>query len=1139
MINLKSVFSIARAETRVTRRLVRYWVFIGISSLIVFLAFLFCAGIHSGFSTQSATAGLLSPRFLVSIMGIYLSVYTVGVIFLAFDVRARDQRERMQEVLDSRPYSNLDLVFGRFLGTLIPAWVPIVIIGILLQVLGFILKSRGFPIGEPLEPYSLISYIFFMSIPTLSFAISVVFLVTLLVKNRLISAVILVLLLTGSYVAIYTLPIYQAQIFDFTGSLFINFPSDITPAFSTENGGFQRAAIFLAAIGILIISAAIHPRLDDRSGSGLLSTGAVITAAGAVIVFFIFWNTSSDIKMNEVWLSAHKGMSEAPVPDIRKISGQVNISPGKSLDIDINVLFKAPESSPVKNALFTLNPGQEVTSVSDASGTPLNFTHENGLLDVALLYPLAPGDETDIKISAKGIPDKNFAYLKSALDFRTAKSNSANAAILGHKNFVYESRFVALMPAVRWLPASGTETDRDNQRVRPVDFFDIDLAVRIPEGWLAAGPGKRQTIEESKDYSVFRFAPPSVVSEVALIASEFESRSFEAEDVVFELLIHKVHTRNLDILSDAGDKVKEYIKGRLAEAKKEGLAYPYDGLTMVEVPSTLRGFGGGWRLNTVQTLPGVMLLREISLPTARFDTAFKNPERFKDIDGGAPQVKFWRIWNIFKNDFTGGNAFTGASKNFFGFQTSAAGPDSLALNFMTDALTSLVISDTKGYFSAYLYCDQNEGSAIGTIIENYRQLRGLGETVESATIRGMTSRPSVWEKVLKMSLEDMDPWDDPADSINVLTLKGYAISDSLFAYLGREKAAEILSIIRKNHQGGSYNADDVIAAGNEAGVDLKEALGDWMGSTGLPGFVVSDKEGYRIPDDEDGNPRYQVLFTIRNDEPVPGLFNLSFFFSNERYPNRLIGSKPIRLAGHQAIRYGHILSKSPDMCFLSPYLSLNRKVFKIPMDSIDHEKIINKEPVEGTEIIPWEIPAVRSIVVDDLGDGFDVVLDEKKDGLRLKSQGSMEGDLDHGLISLPYDTMQPIISAPKQWARLSNSMTWGKYRHTTALIRGGDGNKKALFTAELPESGSWDLELYLPMKGVFPGKKWGTWHLKVTDSNGDNYKVDFDSKAGNEGWNLLDKLNLPEGRVTVELSNETDGNIVVADAIQWTPSAGK
>jgi hypothetical protein len=197
-----------------------------------------------------------------------------------------------------------------------------------------------------------------------------------------------------------------------------------------------------------------------------------------------------------------------------------------------------------------------------------------------------------------------------------------------------------------------------------VDFFNVELTVGVPKGWLVAGPGRRIKAGEDNRFDLYRFAPPSVVPEVALLASEYESRSYETDGIMMELLVHKKHMKNLDVLADTKEKIREYIDTTLKEAKEAGLSYPYDGLTLVEVPTVLRTYGGGWRLDTVQTMPAIMFLKELSLPTARFDSAFRNPERFKNQEGGIAKAKWDRLKTYFENDFSGGNIFTGVARNF-------------------------------------------------------------------------------------------------------------------------------------------------------------------------------------------------------------------------------------------------------------------------------------------------------------------------------------------------------------------------------------------------------------------------------------------------------------------------------------------
>ena len=93
MIRMKQVMAIANAETRVTRRLARYWIFLGISYFIVLIAYLISSSLHSFLSSSSASAGIFAPRFGIESLGSqYLIIYIVGAVFLAFDVRSRDMR---------------------------------------------------------------------------------------------------------------------------------------------------------------------------------------------------------------------------------------------------------------------------------------------------------------------------------------------------------------------------------------------------------------------------------------------------------------------------------------------------------------------------------------------------------------------------------------------------------------------------------------------------------------------------------------------------------------------------------------------------------------------------------------------------------------------------------------------------------------------------------------------------------------------------------------------------------------------------------------------------------------------------------------------------------------------------------------
>ena len=103
-----------------------------------------------------------------------------------------------------------------------------------------------------------------------------------------------------------------------------------------------------------------------------------------------------------------------------------------------------------------------------------------------------------------------------------------------------------------------------------------------------------------------------------MVAAPFESVTTHIGNVRFELLLDPGHTRNLGALADAGNEVKEWIADRIEDLSASGLGYPYDGFTVVEVPTVLRGFKGGWRLDTALAPPTMALIRESGFPTALY-----------------------------------------------------------------------------------------------------------------------------------------------------------------------------------------------------------------------------------------------------------------------------------------------------------------------------------------------------------------------------------------------------------------------------------------------------------------------------------------------------------------------------------------
>lgn len=283
---------------------------------------------------------------------------------------------------------------------------------------------------------------------------------------------------------------------------------------------------------------------------------------------------------------------------------------------------------------------------------------------------------------------------------------------------------------------------------------------------------------------------------------------------------------------------------------------------------------------------------------------------------------------------------------------------------------------------------------------------------------------------------------------------------------------------------------------------------------------------YRAPDTAEGTPRYATQFVVRNDEAVPGMVRAVYRVDQPEQGGDVSRTDPIRIGANGAVEIGIVTSRPLAWVQIDPYLSLNRRAFELTLPEVDQERIVAGDPLVGHREVPYQPPDPGYIVVDDLSEGFGVLAEEGEGGsLRLGRKEQAE-DTDQGLPVFQFGRRA------NEWSRAQSGKAWGKYRHTYAVIRKGKGRHRVAFEAEAPRAGNWELELHLPR--TLSGK----WNLTVEDASGGKYPVSFDASVAAEGWNAVGSFEIDAGKLRVILSDETDGDRVIADAIRWIPPRG-
>ena len=854
-----------------------------------------------------ANAGRFQPRFLVAELGDYLLwSILIGCVFAAFDLREADVRSRFVDALDARPYSNVTMIVGRALGVVATMVLPALATVAALQAAGVFARWAGLWTGGSFEPVSLASFVLLDVLVSLFAWVSMVLLLAAGLRNRMAVLLAAAVILALQFRIVSVAPAYllnAVSVISTTGA----WASDIATEFANADRLAQRCAVLVLGIGCCVAAAAISPRSDGASRVRRAAIGGMTILSAGAAIFLVALHGTSAIEKRGEWLEAHSAaaMNEAATRcDVEAITGSVRIEPGRSLEVDIDALVRTPTRG-AHRLVFSLNPGMTVYSLTLGGESP-PYMHEAGLLTVIPRRWLAPGSSLVLSIRAKGIPDADFGYLDSAVDWRRRSATNL-IKYLGTQASLFHRRYVALTPAVHWLPASGANIDREDPSKRVPDFFHLELDVKVPPGWYVAGSGRQPG---NQGQTGFRFRTTTPVAEATLFAAPFERVATELRGHELELLISEEHLPNLKRFANATGVIEGHIAELLGTIEEMGLSYPERTLSLVEVPTSLRTYRGGWRMDALRT-PGVLLLREEGLPTVQagyYDNLVPLDER--------PEYLAEHLIIYFLNDWLGGNVFQSLGGNLLA-STGPSGDGAVAVDAILRDLAYRSLNpwgplDSSVWFTAH---DFDTEAYFGTSV--WEMVTGTTSGHFGNMVWRTSQRPGTWDLAQRTSLAAITGWPDPYQSFALLSQMGNAMEGVILGKAGAKRVASLLGELRRRFEGRGFTLRDALAVADQVHHGLGGLLDELFSRSALPGFLVSPFGVSRLPDDASGQDRYQVTVHVRNQEPVGGWVSLG----TSDYGGE---GKPVYVPSNSAVEIGLISEVLPDQLWLVPYLSLNR-----------------------------------------------------------------------------------------------------------------------------------------------------------------------------------------------------------------------
>ena len=1143
-----AMFAICNAERKYLQRTIRYRVLCFFLFAVGVGSFLLCALVHGRYSSIDPNAGVIGVQYILPFVGAWiLLISMVGSLFLCFDRHRRYQKARYEEVLYSRPFKNLQFVFGAVCATVVALWIPVIFTIATCFVLGLVLQWTDQVFYGMLEPWSLIGWLC-ITFPVACFFWTAIF----VLLSSWLRFSMLVFCLGGLLIALefVTAAFMPVNYVAFTTSGFnsVFFPSTTLPSLMTLGELHHKVALVLIGVAAICLASTLHIRRDQIRTGLTFTAGVVASLLAALSTFWLVQGVFEIQDERERWRDHHESNRDKPRGDIKSINGTVHIDPGVSLQLDLSVQVSTRQLDHQRELFFTLNPGFTIDDLT-VDNKPVEFEFSDGLLVLNLPGSLNTEDSFVLTIAAKGLPNPNFAYLDASIDVDSAIGMDNSLAEFGREAALFEQDYVALMHGVRWLPSAGSYFAPSSSPYGIRDFFTLDLSVEAPARFEVVGPGTSNIQSNDGEWEITQFSPNAQISEVALLASAFHRFSMEVEGLKAELLLHPYHLRTVDNMASIGDSLKREFEDFVFLLRDANLDYDLGTLSFVEVPIQLRTIGGQWDMASVQALPGIIMLREHLLLKSDFGKSIPEfiPHITRDFDplGATPfeDPRLARLVNYFIHDFMGGSVFAGISKNLTILRKNTSGPGGSALEHFMGVL----FADTffkgihKPYYGLYAFTRPGDFDHFlwppvltrsleqGLLHLNYRtntlntQLIQLRRSLDGNVISAAEGEP-----IITRHLEENAELNQ-----KLIDMRAHYASKAIFDTYQHADLRSLIGRIVRDFAGRDFEVADLVRVANEEGFEDTFLFSQWLTHSSLAGYAVSIPKVSRLPDLEDGTFQYSFSMHIRNLESSPGIFSV--------FTMPPLDQPPVIIEGQTSLEINAVMPNPPGFVEIHPYMARNR--FRIihtnfySLTSImEVDENAQREPF--VQESGWLPTTPQGIHVDDLDVGFSVVEPDDLEITWLKSlreRRLVPVETDKGLAKGSV-TKWGYLTQPDRWYRSEGFNAWGNdYRRTLVMYFGTSSKVKATFETALPRDGQWNVDYYLSKDWVYSlqsGRPELQFTVKTKDLSQDIHLV---LDGSNHGWLRVGSFKLPAGPVAVAIKAvEKEGrSFILADAIRW------
>ncbi len=767
----------------------------------------------------------------------------IVIVFFAGNFQRKSCVEGANAALSARPFSNLELTFGKTAGFLVLMFGLSVFLVVVVMLIHLLFSDSPFA----LYPY--VFYFFTLTCPLLFFFTGLTTGIKGMAGNMALSCVLLLGLLF--FFLDFGRELFHG-VFDVLAITLPNTFSDVTGFAGLGSYLLQRVSFLVFGWGLIVLSVTFVRRLPPGTKSNFASgrPGLWLFVLGVVFSCFYTGNFACRDRERKAVRDAFARYESVPKVSVADHAIEFK-QEGYTYSACSKLNLQNIHNQKIDSVVLYLNPGLKVVKLT-TGGEVLPFRRERQVLILPLV--LEAGEARQVEIEYGGSISPAVCYPEVTNIDSLATTRRYYMYNTGQHCFYLQPDYTLLTPECLWYPLSIPPVNVDSPYLSGQDYTRFTLRVKGERSRAVISQG-----EETREGDDTRFVNTVALPGLTLCAGDYTRKSTRMNGVLYELFLFKGHEYLVPGEITAEEAV-DFWEGMCRYRSKDNkVTYAFDKLCLVETPVHFCAYGRDWKTNSELVQPEIIFRPERE---ALFSRAFKMGTEWNGTI--SPSRGFL---DMYMRELTGDKRYVPAGNVFFNQLTGKSGRS----NVRNEGDISYLLQ--KYHYNVY----SPEFAGINLLFHDMQE--GFDTDFVSW---GGGGRSLAARYLLNRSLEDaLQTPDNEVGVKRVLFFKGYNFLKYILCSVSREELERFNTGFIQSHLFRGFSYEEYCEELEKRfGVSLLELTRELYRERGLPAYYFRDA---RVDDVEAPGGKEGFVFSIKawNKGNCSGILSIRRRYVNE------------------------------------------------------------------------------------------------------------------------------------------------------------------------------------------------------------------------------------------------------------------